>query len=122
MLASPATSTCFIDGGTPARSQLIPGEGAPAPYTLDDRVGAYQAIMARVPRDRVTEVAKLTEHAPTPPAATLVSKDPETGTDNDAGTDTGTGTDAAAGTDAGSDTGTAADAGSDAATPTPPKS
>lgn len=61
VLASPATSTCFVDGGSPARSILVPGEGAPAPYTFDDRAGAYRAIIARAPAHLVTEVARLAD-------------------------------------------------------------
>jgi hypothetical protein len=90
VLASPTTSTCFVDGGSPARSLLIPGDGAPAPYTLDDRVGAYRAIMARVPRDVVIEVARLAESAAalTPVAAAGASTGTVARTDAETETET----------------------------------
>ncbi len=56
VIASPATCTCFVDGGDPARSLMVPGRGAPAPYDVDRRDQLYAAIMARVPVDRVTQV------------------------------------------------------------------
>jgi hypothetical protein len=56
VVASPSTQTCFVDGGAPERSLLVPGVGAPAPYDLEDRAGLYAAILARVPADKVTEV------------------------------------------------------------------
>src|SRR5512141_1246444 len=31
VIASPTTKTCFVDGGEPDRSLLVPGDGAPAP-------------------------------------------------------------------------------------------
>src|SRR5262245_16267054 len=37
VVASPKTHTCFVDGGAPERSLLVPGVGAPAPYDLEDR-------------------------------------------------------------------------------------
>lgn len=67
ILASPSTSTCFVDGGTAARSILVPGEGAPAPYTLDDRAGAYRAIVARAPAHLITLVERLADPV-APPA------------------------------------------------------
>lgn len=54
--ASPSTQTCFVDGGKPERSLLVPGDGAPAPYAIEDAPALYQAIVAHVPADRVREV------------------------------------------------------------------
>ena len=54
--ASPSTQTCFVDGGAPERSLLVPGDGAPAPYAIEDAPGLYRAIVAHVPRERVREV------------------------------------------------------------------
>lgn len=54
--ASPSTQTCFVDGGTPERSLLVPGDGAPAPYAIEDAPGLYRAIVAHVPHERVREV------------------------------------------------------------------
>jgi hypothetical protein len=59
VVASPSTHTCFVDGGEPARSLLVPGDGAPAPYDLVDRPALFAAILAHVPADKVTIVASL---------------------------------------------------------------
>ena len=56
VIASPSTRTCFVDGGDPARSLLVPGDGASAPYDIDDRIALYDAILAHTPPDRVREV------------------------------------------------------------------
>jgi hypothetical protein len=57
--ASPSTSTCFVDGGSPDRSLLVPGDGAPAPYDVERKRDLYRAILAHVPADRVREVTSL---------------------------------------------------------------
>lgn len=62
VIASPSTHSCFVDGGEPARSLLVPGVGAPAPYDLEDRPGLFAAIVAHVPADRV-ETVELLEQA-----------------------------------------------------------
>jgi hypothetical protein len=59
VVASPATHTCFVDGGAPERSLLVPGVGAPAPYDLEDRRTLFDAILAHVAPDRVTTVESL---------------------------------------------------------------
>jgi hypothetical protein len=59
VVASPSTSTCFVDGGKPERSLLVPGVGAPAPYDITDRKALVEAILAHVPADKVTTVASL---------------------------------------------------------------
>jgi hypothetical protein len=59
VVASPATSSCFVDGGAPERSLLVPGDGAPAPYDIADRAALVEAILAHVPADKVTTVASL---------------------------------------------------------------
>lgn len=59
VVASPSTHTCFVDGGEPARSLLVPGDGAPAPYDLVDRPTLVAAILAHVPADKVTLVESL---------------------------------------------------------------
>lgn len=59
VVASPTTTTCFVDGGAPERSLLVPGDGAPASYDLDDKAALFAAIVARVPADRVQTVARL---------------------------------------------------------------
>jgi hypothetical protein len=37
VVASPSTHTCYVDGGTPAQSLLVPGEGASASYDIDNK-------------------------------------------------------------------------------------
>jgi hypothetical protein len=59
VVASPTTHTCFVDGGTPAKSLIVPGDGAPAPYDLEDRAALYDAILARVAADKVLAVDTL---------------------------------------------------------------
>jgi len=56
---SPATSTCFVDGGEPDRSLLVPGDGAPAPYAIERRAELVAAIVERAPDDRVRQVEVL---------------------------------------------------------------
>ena len=64
VIASPTTSTCFVDGGAPERSLLVPGDGAPAPYDITDRKALVDAILARVPADKVQTVASLDSVGP----------------------------------------------------------
>jgi hypothetical protein len=59
VVASPTTSTCFVDGGAPERSLLVPGDGAPAPYDIVDRKALYEAILTRIPADKVRTVPSL---------------------------------------------------------------
>jgi len=59
VVASPSTHTCFLDGGSPDKSLLVPGVGAPAPYDLERRDELFDEILARVPPDRVKTVTSL---------------------------------------------------------------
>ena len=59
VVSSPSTHTCFVDGGAPAKSLLVPGDGAPAPYDIDDKAALCEAILAHVPADRVETVTSL---------------------------------------------------------------
>jgi hypothetical protein len=59
VIASPSTHTCFVDGGAPERSLLVPGVGAPAPYDLDDKPALYEAILAHVDAEKVETVETL---------------------------------------------------------------
>ena len=59
MVASPTTSTCFVDGGDPQRSLLVPGFGAPASDDITNKAALVERILAAVPADRVTEVETL---------------------------------------------------------------
>jgi hypothetical protein len=53
VVASATAKTCFVDGGTPERSLIVPGDGLPAPYDIEDRQDLYDAILAHVPADKV---------------------------------------------------------------------
>jgi len=68
VIASPKTHSCFVDGGDPSRSLLVPGVGAPAPYDLEDRAALFDAILAHVPADRVetVELLELVGRTPKP--------------------------------------------------------
>jgi hypothetical protein len=63
VVASQSTCTMFVDGGEPAKSLLVPGDGAPAPYDIEDKPGLYGAILAHVAEDRVTKVDRLDTRA-----------------------------------------------------------
>jgi hypothetical protein len=73
VVAAPSSSTCFVDGGAPERSLLVPGVGAPAPYDLEDRPGLVAAILAHVDPARVERVESL-EAARAAAAASPASK------------------------------------------------
>lgn len=59
VVAAPGTRSCFVDGGAPERSLLVPGDGAPAPYDIVDRGDLVEVILAHVPADRVRTVESL---------------------------------------------------------------
>ena len=59
VVASLTTPTMFVDGGSPDKSLLVPGDGAPAPYDIEDKAGLYAAILAHVPEERVSKVDSL---------------------------------------------------------------
>lgn len=62
VVASPDTKTCFVDGGTPARSFLVPGPGASASYDIEDKDVLYAMIMEHVAPARI-EWVDLVENA-----------------------------------------------------------
>jgi hypothetical protein len=68
VVASPATSSCYVDGGAPERSLLVPGDGAPAMYDIVDRPALVEAILAHVPADKVETVASLDQARPASPS------------------------------------------------------
>jgi hypothetical protein len=59
VVASPSTKTCFIDGGSPDHSILVPGVGAPAPYSISDRDALFAEVLQRVNPDCVKRVETL---------------------------------------------------------------
>jgi len=70
LVVSRSTRTCFVNGGDPERSLLVPGDGAPAPYDIERRGDLCDAIVARAPRDRIVEVELLERYTrPQPPPA-----------------------------------------------------
>jgi hypothetical protein len=68
VVASPSTHTCFVDGGAPERSLLVPGDGAPAPYDIADRQALFEIIIARVAADKIKTVSSLDADEATAPA------------------------------------------------------
>jgi hypothetical protein len=64
VIAARDSQTCFVDGGSPARSLLLPGPGASAPYRIEQRDQLFEHIIAHVPPDRVVEVARLDKYSP----------------------------------------------------------
>ena len=59
VIASPSTHTCYLDGGAPERSLIVPGDGAPAPYDLENKPALYAWIIEHVAADRVKTVETL---------------------------------------------------------------
>jgi len=59
VVSSPTTNTCFVDGGKPERSLLVPGDGAPAPYDLADKPALCAEILRHVAADKVETVENL---------------------------------------------------------------
>lgn len=59
VIASPTTHTCFVDGGSPENSLIVPGDGAPAPYDIEDKPALYAAILEHAPADKVQTVDTL---------------------------------------------------------------
>jgi len=59
VVASPSTHTCFVDGGAPEKSLVVPGVGAPAPYDLTDKAALYDEILAHVDAAKVKTVETL---------------------------------------------------------------
>jgi hypothetical protein len=59
VIVSPSTSTCFVDGGTPLHSLLVPGVGAPAPYDIENRAQLVAVILEHVAPDKIQTVETL---------------------------------------------------------------
>ncbi len=61
---------CFVDGGTPEKSLLVPGPAAPASYVIAKREQLIDAILAHVPAGIIinpddVDVSTLTPHTST---------------------------------------------------------
>ncbi len=50
---------CFVDGGDPQKSLLVPGPGAPAPYQIERAGELYALILQKVPSERIRFVEDL---------------------------------------------------------------
>ena len=59
VVMSTTVPAMFVDGGAPAQSLLVPDDGAPAPYDIDDKPGLCAAILAHVDPAKVTKVERL---------------------------------------------------------------
>lgn len=59
VVASESTHTAFVDGGTAETSLLVPGDGAPAPYAIEDAAALVDTILARVTPDKIERVESL---------------------------------------------------------------
>ena len=59
VIASPSTHTALVDAGDPRRNLLVPGDGAPAPYWIENAVALYEFILASVDADKVKTVNTL---------------------------------------------------------------
>ena len=59
VVVSPTTNTCFVDGGKPAVSLLVPGVGAPAPYDIENRAGLVATIIEHVASEKIQTVETL---------------------------------------------------------------
>ena len=70
VVAAPDKGTCFVDGGEPAKSLLVPGDGAPAPYDIEDRKALVGEILARVSPEKVERVTSLADAAKSAPLRT----------------------------------------------------
>lgn len=53
VVASEETGTCFVNGGGPDRSLMVPGPGASAPYDIENKSDLYRTIIARVAPARI---------------------------------------------------------------------
>lgn len=62
VVAAQRSNTCFVDGGVPEKSLLVPGDGAPAPYDIENKPALYAAILAHVSPDRVHAVESLDQN------------------------------------------------------------
>jgi hypothetical protein len=59
VIASPSTHTCYVDGGAADKSLIVPGDGAPAPYDIEDKAALYDEIIAHVAAGKVQTVETL---------------------------------------------------------------
>lgn len=70
VIAAPEKHSCFVDGGAPENSLLVPGDGAPAPYDIENKQALVEEILAHVASDKVERVASLADAAKSEPLRT----------------------------------------------------
>ena len=70
VIAAPEKASCFVDGGAPEKSLLVPGDGAPAPYDIENRKLLVDEIIAHVAAEKVERVTSLADVAKSPPLPT----------------------------------------------------
>jgi hypothetical protein len=56
VVASDENKTCFVDGGVPEKSLIVPGDGMPAPYDIENKAELYATILSHVPAEKVRPV------------------------------------------------------------------
>jgi hypothetical protein len=54
-----ATKVCYVDGGEGAKSVLVSGPRAPAPYAVERRAELYDFILAHVAKEKIRLVETL---------------------------------------------------------------
>lgn len=59
VIVAESKHTCFVDGGAPERSLLVPGDGAPAPYDIEHRSALVAEILQRVAPEIIDRVESL---------------------------------------------------------------
>lgn len=57
IVVDPERNNCFVDGGSPERSLLVPGPGATASYDIKGKGALIAEILAKVPASLVQDTA-----------------------------------------------------------------
>lgn len=57
VVVDPDHKNCYVDGGSPEQSLLVPGPGATASYDIKDKDALIAAILAKVPASLVYDAA-----------------------------------------------------------------
>ncbi len=69
VVVDPDREVCFVDGGSPDKSLLVPGPAAPASYTIAKRDALIEAILTHLPSHIVVESTDAIETCTTDPKA-----------------------------------------------------
>lgn len=59
VVAATKSVSAFVDGGEPAKSLLIPGDGAPAPYQIENAAALIEELFTHVAPERIERVETL---------------------------------------------------------------